>query len=63
MVPNLVGMTVGEARSAWAAAGFTGSFTPANGQTNKTVTNQVTNPASAPGQCIAPAASVTVTYQ
>ena len=63
VVPNLVGMTVGQARSAWTAAGFTGSFTPANGQTNKTVTNQVTNPASAPGQCIAPTASVTVTYQ
>lgn len=63
VVPNLVGMTVSQARAAWTGAGFTGSFTPANGQTNKTVTNQVTSPASAPGQCIAASASVTVTYQ
>lgn len=62
IVPNLVGLKVSAARSAWTAAGFTGSFSPSNGQNNKTVTNQVTNPSSAPGQCIAATASVTVTY-
>ena len=61
-VPNLVGLTVSAARTAWTNAGFTGSFSPSNGQNNKTVTNQVTNPSSAPGQCIAATASVTVTY-
>jgi TadE-like protein len=62
VVPNLVGMKVSAARTAWAAAGFTGGFNPSSGHGSKTVTNQVTNPSSAPGQCISPNASVTVTY-
>lgn len=60
-VPNLVGMKVGDARTAWGSAGFTGSFSP-NGQNNKTVKTQTTTPASAPGDCIAASSTVTVTY-
>lgn len=62
-VPNLVGMTVGDARTAWTSAGFTGAFNPSNGQNNKTVKTQTTSPASVPGDCLAPSASVSVTYQ
>ena len=48
LVPTLEGFTVSAARAKWTAAGFTGPFTPASGQTNKTVIKQTTNPASIP---------------
>ena len=38
-VPDLVGLTVGNARSTWTAAGFTGGFSP-NGQNKRIVTGQ-----------------------
>jgi Flp pilus assembly protein TadG len=62
LVPTLEGFTVSAARAKWTAAGFTGPFTPASGQTNKTVIKQTTNPASIPGDCIPPNSSVTVTH-
>ncbi len=57
-VPNLVGMTVSNARSAWTAAGFTGSFTPATGQTNKIVLTQ--NQSS--GSCLPATTGISVTH-
>ena len=58
VVPNLVGLTVSQARAAWTAAGFTGSFTPANGHNGQTVTGQIPDV----GACRPPTQSVVVTY-
>lgn len=63
LVPTLEGFTVSQARTKWFGAGFTGSFTPASGQTNKDVVMQTTNPPSVPGDCIPPSSTVTVTYR
>jgi hypothetical protein len=63
LVPTLEGFTVSEARAKWTAAGFVGAFNPANGQNNKLVVTQTTSPASSPGDCIPPNATVTVTYR
>jgi len=60
-VPNLKGMTVSEARSAWSMAGFTGTFTPTS-QDTMVVTDQVTTPTSQPGDCLEPDTSVAVSY-
>ena len=49
--------TVGQARTEWAAAGFTGSFSP-SGQNSKTVTGQN----QTPGACLPATTSVTVTH-
>lgn len=57
-VPNLVQRTVGDARAAWAAAGFTGAFSPANGQTKMIVQSQ----SRSAGVCRAPSTSISVTY-
>jgi hypothetical protein len=62
LVPTLEGFTVSAARTKWTAAGFTGSFSPANGQNNKTVVTQTTNPPSTPGDCIPINSTVSVTY-
>lgn len=59
MVPALVGLTVGDGRAAWSAAGFTGSFTPSNGLTAKTVVTQ----SRTAGSCTNGSSSITVTYQ
>jgi beta-lactam-binding protein with PASTA domain len=57
-VPNLVGLTVSNARAAWAVAGFTGSFSPAFGLNNKTVQTQ-----SVPaGDCLPATTVIAVTY-
>ncbi len=59
-VPDLVNPapeTVAQARAEWSAAGFTGSFSP-NGQNNRTVLSQ----SVAPGTCMAPTTSVSVTH-
>lgn len=62
-VPNLVGMTVANARTAWTSAGFnSGTFSPASGSDTDTVTAQTTNPSSSPGQCEPPTTTVTVTH-
>jgi hypothetical protein len=59
----MIGQSVAAARSAWTTAGFNGAFTPSAGFDAQTVTGQTTSPASAPGDCIVPTATVTVTYQ
>jgi beta-lactam-binding protein with PASTA domain len=60
-VPNMVGISVAAARSAWTAAGFTGAFSPATGQDTETVASQNTTPSSLPGDCLVATATVTVT--
>ena len=59
-VPNLVGLKVKDARSAWFAAGFTGVFSPSPGNPTdqKTVTGQ--NPPV--GECHVPSQTMTVTH-
>jgi Flp pilus assembly protein TadG len=49
--------TVAQARTEWAAAGFTGAFSP-SGQNSTTVTGQD----QVPGACLPASTSVTVTY-
>ena len=61
-VPNLIGVSVAEARSTWTAAGFTGAFTPDAGSDASVVVSQTTTPAAAPGACIEPDAAVQVAY-
>lgn len=60
-VPNMRGVSVAEARAAWTAAGFTGAFLP-TGNDSRVVIEQVTNPASDPGDCLEPNATVTVSH-
>jgi hypothetical protein len=62
-VPNLVGTLLPDARTAWTAAGFTGQFTPVSptGDTQHVLT-QTTTPSSTPGQCIAFASTISVTF-
>jgi hypothetical protein len=54
----MVGLTVSNARAAWTAAGFSGSFSPAAGQNNKIVQTQ-SLPA---GGCLPATTSIVVTY-
>ena len=62
VVPNMVGMSVGAARTTWFGQGFNaGTFTPATGQDTETVDAQNTNPASVVGDCLPKTATVTVT--
>ena len=60
-VPNLRGIAVAAARSAWTDAGFTGAFLPTANDT-RIVIEQVTDPASDPGDCLEPDATVTVSH-
>lgn len=60
-VPNMLGMTVAAGRSEWATQ-FTGVFAPATGQDAQIIDAQLTVPASSPGDCVEPAATVDVTY-
>jgi hypothetical protein len=53
-VPNLSGMTVDQARSAWTASGLGGTFTPATGVGDRVVTDQFTTPVTAPDDCVEP---------
>lgn len=62
-VPDLVTLTVGEARASWTAAGFTGSFTPSTAPDDNLVLTQTTSPGSVPGDCRAYTTSVTVTHK
>jgi hypothetical protein len=50
-------MTVQNARTAWTAAGFTGSFTPLHGQDTKIVKSQDPNP----GACLPATTGIVVT--
>jgi hypothetical protein len=58
VVPDLVGLTVANARVEWAEAGFTGGFIPAAGLINKIVESQ----SQVAGACLPATTSVTVTY-
>jgi hypothetical protein len=51
-------MTVANARAAWTAAGFSGSFSPAFGLPNKVVETQ----SETAGACMAAGTSMVVTY-
>lgn len=57
-VPNLVGLTVSNARAAWIDAGFIGVFLPAFGLNNKIVETQ----SQLVGACLPVTVSVTVTH-
>ncbi|MBI3732584.1 MAG: hypothetical protein HY259_03890 [Chloroflexi bacterium] len=57
-VPNLIGLTVANARTAWTTAGFTGTFTPSSGQDNKSVDTQTLTA----GSCQLATSSITVTF-
>jgi hypothetical protein len=57
-VPDLVGLTVSDARTAWAAAGFTGAFIPLAGHDNKTVQTQ----SETAGDCLPTTTGISVTY-
>ncbi len=59
-VPNLIGETVAAARTAWTAAGFTGSFLPSTGYDADLVDSQETSTGRDPGQCSIPSTLVTV---
>ena len=54
-------MTVAAARTSWTGAGFTGAFLP-TGNDTRVVIDQVTDPASSPGDCVEPITSVTVSH-
>ncbi|HEX6474925.1 MAG TPA: TadE/TadG family type IV pilus assembly protein [Candidatus Limnocylindria bacterium] len=62
-VPDLVGMTVDDARNAWTSAGFTGSFNPSTAPAANIVLTQTTSPNSSPGSCLLFSGSVTVTHK
>jgi hypothetical protein len=57
-VPDLIGLTVADARDAWTAAGFSGSFSPTFGLNNKVVQTQ----SETPGACLPAESSVVVTH-
>jgi beta-lactam-binding protein with PASTA domain len=57
-VPNLVGKTLANARSAWKAAGFTGSITSTNGQQGNL---KVETQNRTPGACMPATTTITVT--
>ena len=61
-VPNLIGLTVDQARLTWSAA-FSGGFSPSSGHGTDSVLSQTTSPSNvAAGGCLASTGSVTVTY-
>lgn len=62
-VPDMVGMTVAQARTTWTSAGFTGVFTPATGFDTDIILTQTTIPASSPGDCLIYGATVSVTHK
>jgi hypothetical protein len=63
-VPDLIGLLVSEAKTAWTAAGFSGAFKPSNAVDTKTVLSQFTTPTTSPpiNGCVTVSATVTVTY-
>jgi hypothetical protein len=61
-VPNLVGMTVDQAREAWTDAGMGGPFVPTTGFGDRVVSDQFVEPDAEPGDCILPPLEVQVTY-
>jgi hypothetical protein len=60
-VPNLIGITVADARDAWTDAGFTGEFLP-TGNDSRVVVAQVTDAPSDPGDCMPPETTIIVSH-
>lgn len=61
VVPDMDGMLVGDARLAWQAALFTGTFYPVStAQDGEEVTAQFETPSANPGDCVDPTTTVTV---
>lgn len=64
VIPDMVGMLVADARAAWQAALFTGTFFPAGStQDAEEVTAQFPTPTANPGDCVDPSTTVTVSSQ
>ncbi len=64
-LPNVIGMTVADARAAWDATDFTGGFTPPTGPTDgNIVESQTASPdtTAVPGDCVVPETSLSVAY-
>jgi hypothetical protein len=62
-LPNVTGMTVGDARSAWDATDFTGAFTPPTGTYDSDiVVSQTAIPTADPGDCALPDTALSVAY-
>jgi Flp pilus assembly protein TadG len=59
IVPNLVSLSVGDARAEWTDAGFTGAFL-ASGADTEVVTSQSVSSGDGPGDCAPVSALVTV---
>jgi Flp pilus assembly protein TadG len=62
-VPDLVGLSVGEARAKWTDAGFVGSFSPTTAPDANLVLTQTTSPTSVPGDCRVYTTSVSVSHK
>lgn len=62
VVPNLIGLSVADARTSWTNAGFTGAFTPATGSDTNVVSSQTTSPPSSPNDCLVATATVIVAH-
>ncbi len=63
IVPNVMNITVAAARTAWTAAGFTGSFLPPTGYDAELVTSQSTSTGKGPGECSTTTTLITVGHQ
>jgi hypothetical protein len=61
-VPNLVGMTVDQARDSWTDSGMGGPFIPTTGFGDRVVTDQFVEPDAEAGDCALPPLDVQVTY-
>jgi beta-lactam-binding protein with PASTA domain len=61
-LPNVRGMSVAAARTAWGSSGFTGSFTPATDHDANIVIEQTATPSAGPGDCVEPDTSLAVAY-
>lgn len=61
-VPQMVGATVGTARTTWFASGFdSGTFTPSSGSNGQMVQAQTVSPSTAAGDCAVVTATVVIT--
>jgi hypothetical protein len=61
-LPNVRGMSVGAARTAWGSSGFVGTFTPATDFDTSVVIEQTATPTADPGDCVEPDTSLAVAY-
>jgi hypothetical protein len=61
-VPQMVGLTVGNARTTWFASGFNaGTFTPSSGSNGQQVQSQAVTPSTTAGSCAPISATVVIT--